>query len=70
MEERFLQTLLWEHRDMASDDEKKEKANPVDTETNPNKIKELMEKEEPSIDVLQWYLKMIIESEEDPKIKK
>lgn len=55
---------------MASDDEEIEKANPVDPRTNPHEIKEMMEKEEPSIDVLQWYLKMIIESEEDPKMKK
>ena len=55
---------------MASDEEERGKADPVDTGTNPNKIKELMEKEEPSIDVLQWYLKMIIDSEEDPKPKK
>jgi hypothetical protein len=55
---------------MASDDEEKGKANPVDTGTHPHEIKELTEKEEPSIDVLQWYLKMIIDSEEDPKIKK
>ena len=55
---------------MASDDEEKGKANPVDTRTNPRAIKELTDKEEPSIDVLQWYLKMIIESEEDPKTKK
>jgi hypothetical protein len=56
--------------DMASDEEEKEKGDPVDTGTNPNAIRELLEKEEPSIDVLQWYLKMIIESEEDPKLKK
>jgi len=55
---------------MASDEEERGKADPVDTGTYPNKIKELMEKEEPSIDVLQWYLKMIIDSEEDPKPKK
>jgi hypothetical protein len=55
---------------MASDEEEKEKGDPVDTGTNPNAIRELLEKEEPSIDVLQWYLKMIIESEEDPKLKK
>jgi hypothetical protein len=55
---------------MASDDEKKGKTAPVDTGTNPNEIKQLMEKEEPSIDVLRWYLKMIIDSEEDPKPKK
>ena len=55
---------------MASDDEEKGKANPVDTGTNLNEIKKLMEKDEPRIDVLQWYLKMIIDSEEDPKIKK
>jgi hypothetical protein len=55
---------------MASDDQEKKKADPVDTGTNPNKIKELTEKQEPTIDVLQWYLKMIIDSEEDPKPKK
>jgi hypothetical protein len=33
-------------------------------------MKELTKKEEPSIDMLQWYLKMIIDSEEDPKPKK
>ena len=55
---------------MASDDEEKGKANPVDTGTNLNEIKKLMEKDEPRIDVLQWYLKMIIDSEEDPKTKK
>jgi hypothetical protein len=55
---------------MASDAEEKGKADPVDTGPSQNKIRELMEKEEPSIDVLQWYLKMIIDSEEDPKSKK
>jgi hypothetical protein len=55
---------------MASDDEEKGKADAMDTGTNPNEIKELTKKEEPSIDVLQWYLKMIIDSEEDPKPKK
>jgi hypothetical protein len=56
--------------DMVSDDEEKLKGNPVDSRTNPNEIKELTKKEEPSIDVLQWYLKMILDSEEDPKPKK
>jgi hypothetical protein len=55
---------------MASDEEEKGKADPVDTGTNPNGIKELTKKEEPSIDVLRWYLKMIIDNEEDPKTKK
>jgi hypothetical protein len=54
---------------MVSENEKG-KANLVDTWTNPNETKELTEKEEPSVDVLQWYLKMIIDSEEDPKTKK
>jgi len=53
--------------DMASDEKEKGKANPLDTGPNLNKIKELPEKEEPTIDVLQWYLRMIIDSEEDPK---
>jgi len=66
----FANSLHGSTGDMASDEEEKGKANPVDTGTNPNAIRELLEKEEPSIDVLQWYLKMIIESEEDPKIKK
>jgi hypothetical protein len=66
----FAVTFHGSTGDMASDDEEKGKANPMDTKTNPNKVKELTEKEEPSIDVLQWYLKMIIDSEEDPKIKK
>jgi len=55
---------------MVSDDEETGKVNPVEPGTNPNKMKELTEKEEPSIDVLQWYLKMIIDGEEDPTIKK
>ena len=55
---------------MASDKEEKGKADPVNTGENPNRTKELTEKEEPNIDVLQWYLKMIIDSEEDPKTKK
>ena len=55
---------------MVSDDEEKEKVNPVEPGTNTNNMRELMENEEPSIDVLQWYLKMIIDSEEDPPIKK
>jgi hypothetical protein len=29
-----------------------------------------MEKEEPSIDVLQWYLKLIMDSEDNPRPKK
>ena len=55
---------------MASDDDKKGKTATVDSGTYPTEIKKLIEKEEPSIDVLQWYLKMIIDSEEDPKPKK
>jgi hypothetical protein len=55
---------------MASDEREKGKVNPVDTGTNLNKTKELKEEEEPSVDVLQWYLKMIIDSEDDPKPKK
>jgi hypothetical protein len=65
-----LHILPWEYRDMDSDEEEKGKADPVDTGTNANKIKELLKKEEPSIDMLQWYLKMILDSEEDPKPKK
>ncbi len=56
--------------DMVSDDKEKRKADLVDTGTNPNKTKELKEEEEPSVDVLQWYLKMILDSEDDPKTKK
>ena len=55
---------------MASDKGEKGKAAPVDTGTNPNGMKELTKKEEPSIDMLRWYLKMIIDSEEDSKPKK
>ena len=55
---------------MASDDQEEGKAIPMDIGTNPNKTKELTEKEGPSIDMLQWYLKMIIDSEEDTKLKK
>jgi hypothetical protein len=55
---------------MTPGEEKKGKINPVDTGTNPNEKKEMTEKEEPSLDVLQWYLKMILDSEEDPKTKK
>jgi hypothetical protein len=55
---------------MFSDSEEKGKITPMDTGTDRNETKELTEKEEPSIDVLQWYLKMIIDSEEDPKNKK
>jgi hypothetical protein len=55
---------------MASDEQEKEKTHPVDTDANPSKMKELIQKEEPSIDMLQWYLKMIIDSEEDAKPKK
>lgn len=55
---------------MASDDQQKRNADQVDAGTNPNEIMELLHKEGPSIDVLQWYLKMIIDSEEDPKLKK
>jgi len=55
---------------MVSDDREKGKVNPVDAATNPHKTKELTEEEEPSVDVLQWYLKMILDSEEDPKTKK
>ncbi len=55
---------------MASDEKEKRKADPVDTGTNPNGIKELMKKEEPTIDMLRWYLKMILDSEEGPKPKK
>ena len=55
---------------MASDEEEKENAEPVDAGTNLNEIKKLLQKEEPSIDMLQWYLKMILDSEEDPKTKK
>jgi len=66
----FANSLHGSTGNMASDEEEKENGNPVGTETNPNAIRKLLEKEEPSIDVLQWYLKMIIETEEDPKPKK
>jgi hypothetical protein len=55
---------------LVSDDKEKANANPVDTGTNPNKRKELKDTEEPSVDVLQWYLKMILDNEDDPKPKK
>lgn len=55
---------------MASDEEEKGKADPLDTDTNLKEIKKLLEKEEPRLDMLQWYLKMILESEEGPKPKK
>jgi hypothetical protein len=59
------------HRgDMASDEQKNGKTEHPDSRPNSHEIKELTENEEPSIDVLQWYLKMIIDSEEDPKPKK
>jgi hypothetical protein len=70
MEERFLHILLWEYRGMAEDEEEKGKTDPVDTGPNLNKLKKLMEKEEPSINILQWYLKMILNGEDDPKPKK
>ncbi len=63
-------TFHWSTWDMASDEKEKRKADPVDTGTNPNGIKELMKKEEPTIDMLRWYLKMILDSEEGPKPKK
>jgi hypothetical protein len=55
---------------MASGEQEKGKTNPVDTGTNLNKTKELKEEEEPSVDVLQWYLKMILDNEDPPKTKK
>jgi hypothetical protein len=60
----------WSTWDMASDGKEKEKGEPVNTGTNMNEIKKLLEKEEPRLDMLQWYLKMILENEEDPKPKK
>jgi hypothetical protein len=55
---------------MASDGQENGKTDSVDTGTDLTEINKLMEKEEPSIDMLQWYLRMIIDSEEDPKPKK
>ncbi len=51
-------------------EEEKKRVHPVNSRDGPSEVKESMEKEEPSIDLLQWYLKMIIDSEEGPKIKK
>jgi hypothetical protein len=58
-----------ERREMASDGQEDAKANPLDIGVNPNKTNDLPEKEEPGIDLLKWYLKIIIESEEDPRLK-
>jgi hypothetical protein len=66
----FAITFHWSTWDMDSDEEEKGKADPPDTGPNLNKLKELMKKEEPSINILQWYLKMILNGEEDPKTKK
>jgi len=52
------------------EEEERRQVHPVNSRDRPSEIKELMEAEEPSIDLLQWYLKMIIDSDEDPKIKK
>jgi hypothetical protein len=40
---------------------------PDGTRDHSNGKKESPEKEEPSVDLLQWYLKMIIESDEGKK---
>ena len=44
------------------EDKEKREAHPEKSRGCPSEIKKLIEPEEPSIDVLQWYLKMIIDS--------
>jgi len=51
---------------MTLDEEENRKAHPVNSEDRPNGKKEIQEEDESSIDLLQWYLKMIIESEQEP----
>jgi hypothetical protein len=55
---------------LVSDKGEKGKGNSADTGTNLNEKKEMTEEEEPSLDVLQWYLKMILDNEDNPKPKK
>lgn len=45
------------------DEEEKRKAHPINSGDLPNGKKEIQAEDESGIDLLQWYLKMIIESE-------
>ena len=50
--------------------QKREKARPANSEDHVNGKIEAQEEDESRVELLQWYLKMILDSEEDPKIKK
>ncbi len=56
---------------MTLDEEaEKRKACPAVSEDHLNGKIEAQEEDESRIELLQWYLKMALESEDDPKIKK
>jgi len=56
---------------MALDEETEErKARPANSEDHVNGKIEAQEEDESRVELLQWYLKMILDNEEDPKIKK
>jgi hypothetical protein len=61
--------LITDGKNMMALDEREEqgKVVPDGTRDHSNGKKESPEKEEPSVDLLQWYLKMIIESDEGKK---
>jgi hypothetical protein len=51
-------------------EETKREARPASSEDRLNGKIEAQEEDESRIELLQWYLKMILDSEEDPKMKK
>ena len=52
------------------EEEKKREARPANSEDRLNGKIEAQEEDGSRIELLQWYLKMALEGEEDPKIKK
>ena len=52
------------------EEEKKREARPANSEDRLNGKIEAQEEDVSRIELLQWYLKMILDSEEAPKIKK
>jgi hypothetical protein len=52
------------------EEEKRRGACPSNSEVLLNGEKEAQEDDQSRIELLQWYLKMALESEDDPKIKR
>ena len=53
-----------------AEEEKKREAHPTISGDSPNGKIESQEEDESRIELLKWYLRMALESEDDPKIEK